>query len=392
MINPNLLWLMLIPLGLALITQFYILPKTGRVIAHTHQYWQVSLGLFAVGVVIMVVAFNFGKGTLTADTEVWNGEIINKSRVHGQYQESYECNCRTVTSGSGKNQTTTRTCDTCYRDHYTVKWAAQSTIGEFRIASLDETSSSVYSAPDPTIYTLTKAGDSCAKLHDYTNYIKAVPESLFRPSSETIRNQYKGMIPNYPNQVRDLWRIDRVVPVGINVPNIERWNMALADTLKTLGPAKQVNIVIVLTKATDSNYEYALRDAWINGKKNDVILIVGAPNFPNKASWVRVLALTDREDFKIHLRDDVLALNELTPATVIPVLQKNVYQLYKRKPMKDFAYLDAEIDPPTWIIGIAISIILALFIWLWYVGLDRNGVIRQWRGQQPKQYNRSRRF
>lgn len=392
MINPNLLWLMLIPLGMTLITQFYILPKTGRGIVHTHQYWQVSLSLFTVSVAIIAAAFSFGKGTLTADIEVWNGEIINKSRVHGQYQESYECNCRTVTSGSGKNQTTTRTCDTCYRDHYTVKWAAQSTIGEFRIASLDRTSSSVYSTPDPVIYALTKAGDPCAKLHEYTNYIKAVPESLFRPSSETIRNQYKGMIPNYPNQVRDLWHIDRVVPVGIAVPNIEHWNKALADILKTLGPAKQVNIVIVLTKVTDSNYEYALQDAWANGKKNDVILIIGAPNFPNKASWVRVLALTDREDFKIHLRDDILALNELTPATVIPALHMNVYRFYKRKPMKDFAYLDAEIDPPTWIIGIAIFIILALFIWLWYFGLDRNGVFRQWPRYWRKQQNHSQRF
>jgi hypothetical protein len=363
MVNTDLLWLILLPLALSTIS-FWLLPKLDCDIV---LQWSamLSVGGFVISAVIISTAFFIGKGSRTMDTEVWNGTITQKERIQGTYEEAYSCHCRQSCSGSGKNRSCQEVCDTCYRTHYTVTWKANSTLGTFQIDHEDSTSRLVYMTPDPGLYTRTTLGEPCAETHGYTNYIKAVPESLFRPSSESMRLQFAKMIPSYPQSFYGIWRLDRVIPVGVKVPNVADWNRKLADVLRELGPKKQANAIIVLVNTTNPDYAFALRDAWIGGKKNDIVVIIGVTQFPQKADWVRVLAMTDNEMFRVKLRDDLMALDTLTPDNVVNALRTDTLALFKRKPMKDFEYLDSEIDPPLWVNVTTAIVDLLAYVGFW---------------------------
>lgn len=374
--NISLLWLLLIPLVLSILSVLW-LPKLSRgSMARSDAALFALLG-FVLCACVMSLIFYLAKGSQTLDVETLNGYITNKERSHGSYEESYSCNCRRkkVCTGSGKNKSCSDTeeCDTCYRTHYTVTWDAYSTLGNYRIDKLDRTSRLVYQSPDPEDYTRIRIGEPCSDTHMYTNYVQAVPESLFRPASETLKAQFKDMIPSYPQKIYDRWKINRVLPVRVNVQNLQEWNDRLSENLKTLGKTKQVNAIIVLVNTSDSNYEYALRDAWISGKKNDVVLIIGATNFPSRAEWVRVLAWTDNALFKIKLQDNIMALDNLNAENVIGVLSSDISLHYKRKSMKDYAYLDNEIEAPLWLNLTMGLIVLLLYVGFWY-GLYREAV------------------
>lgn len=305
----------------------------------------------------------------TADFEVWNGQVTDKKREHGSYVESYSCNCRSVSSGSGKNKTTSTVCDTCYRDHYTVEWYLKSTIGNIRIDYLDRTSRSVYSTKDPKAYTAAFKGEACSRTKGYTNYIKAVPESLFNEVDLKLNEQFAAMIPAYPT-VHSIYKVNRVIPVGVNVPGIAKMNKLLSDELRTIGAKKQANIIVVFANTADQSYRYALERAWLGGKKNDVIVILGTPEYPAVA-WVDTITLGENsgnEMMTVQMRDQLMALpaaddHELTVGTIAGV----VTQYFDRKAMADYEYLEDEITPPTWVIVTALVLAVLVSIGLtWY--------------------------
>jgi hypothetical protein len=371
MLNETLLWLLLIPVVLS-ITTFLIFPQLANVPMQDRLLF--SGGGLIISAVILTAAFYIGKGAKTADQELWNGEITKKERVHDSYTRSYDCMCTTDDKGN-------TTCQTCYEDHYTVEWMAYSNVGDYSIDKLDSTSRRVYNEPDNDFWKRIQLGDPVAKKNKYTNYIKAVPESLFRPASSDLKQKFAKWLPPYPISIYNFYRVDRVIPVGVNIPDIGLWNEMLSQKLKRLGPLKQVNTVIVIARTDDPNYFYALQDAWLNGKKNDVIVVIGAPDFPHKAAWVQIMALTDKELFKVQLRDDLLELNTLDAVSVIGMIEKHIASGFQRKHMADFAYLDSEIDPPTWVIVSTIIALIAAYAGFW--AFVKFGNIPQFR---PRRY------
>jgi len=352
MVNITLLWYLLVPLFLSALT--IILVRKWQPNIELGQIIGLTAGGLVISCLIMTGAFYAGKGSKTGDTEILNGEVIRKDRVHDSYVRSYQCNCYTTTDSEGHS---TEHCSTCYEDHYTVDWTCSTNIGKYTIKALDETSKRVYNSPDPQRWVIIKPGDPVSGSHNYTNYIKAVPETLFRPASESIKAKYVGQLPAYPGSVYDFYHVDRVLPVGVRVPDLRAWNDKLSEALKKLGPQKQANAVIVLTKYDSDDYFFALQDEWKNGKKNDIVVVVGAPNFPAKASWVRIMALTRDEIFQVKLRDRIQAMETLTADGVVEAIRDEGFATFKRKSMKDFQYLDAEIDPPDWLMNLMSTLI-----------------------------------
>jgi hypothetical protein len=318
------------------------------------------------GALILCAVFYGSKGVATADTEIWNGMITAKARDHGSYQKPYDCNCRTVTSGSGKNQTTTRVCDTCYEDHYTVNWNCKSTIGSFTIDSADSTSRSVYNTPNPQRWTSILIGDPAARQHSYTNYVQAVPESLFKPSSESLKAKFAGITPKYPDTVYDIYRNDHFLTPGYSTPDAAAWNSDLANMLRELGPKKQVNAIVDVAKTADPNYEYALRDAWEGANKNDVVVVIGSAEWP-KIDFVRVISWTKNELFKVQLRDSIQELGTVQRAPILSALQEQIGKNFERRHMAEFKYLETEIDPPTWLMITTVIVLLLAGVGTWIV-------------------------
>lgn len=354
----TLILMILIPLALSAVSVMLVRALTRNRITLVNSFYAACVGAL-IGMTVLGAAFYIGKGHKTSDVEVWNGQITSKQRIHDSYTRTYPCMCTTDAKGN-------QTCQICSEDHYTVEWRANSNIGKFVIHKLDDTSDSVYAARDPAFYTTIVAGDACSKLNTYTNYIKAVPESLFKPVSGDLKRKYSASIPAYPTSVYDHYKIDRVLTVGLKLQNQAEWNSKLANMLKELGPQKQANVVVVLTSITDANYFYALQDSWQGAKKNDIVVVIGSAD-GIKAEWVNVMALTDKELFKIQLRDELLDLPALTADSVISVIKTNALKTYQRKRMKDFEYLDSEIDPPLWVIVSAILLVVGGYVggWFW---------------------------
>lgn len=346
--NQTLIWLLAVPVCLAIAMWVFTRDK---------QEAPMLCGAYAIiGIGAVCMCFFISTGSAVGDTEVWNGKVVSKDRDHDTYEESYQCNCRTVTSRNSDGTTSSRQeCDTCYRTHYTVEWTSRTTVGDFQIDKLDRLSSSVYGAPDPRFYTEINVGDPAAKRHHYVNYIQAVPNSLFAPAAGDLKKKFAGLIPAYPDKIYGHYSVDRFLSPGWSVPDAAQWNAKISDVLRDLGPKKQVNLIVVVAKTADTNYEYALRDAWEGANKNDVVVIVGSTEYP-KIDFVRVLSWTKSEAFKIQLRDNIMDLGVVHPS-IVSICAAHIEQRFQRREMKEFAYLEGEIDPPEWLV-VALIVLL----------------------------------
>lgn len=357
------IWLMLlIPLVWVAFVKFYL---------RTTYTWAESAIHFGVVAALMVGGALAGKYHSMSDTEILNGQITGKKRIHDQYTETYQCNC--VTTGSGSSQTTV--CQTCYEEHYTVDWVLYSTIGPYTVRSLDSTSPSVYKTPDPGLYVKTKKGDACAKESTYTNYFRAAPNSLKHVTAASSYQAYakKNLLPNYPS-LYSLYQVDRVLDPGNKMPNKDenRLDRLLDQELRQLGSMKQVNIVVVVTPVEDKNYRYALEKHWLGGKKNDAIVVIGAPDYPN-VKWADVITLagtTNNEMLAIKVRDQLLDLNDLSQVDKVSgIISNNVRKHFKRMPMAEWEHLKNEYSPPLWLIATLMLVNLianALFTWYFH--------------------------
>jgi len=311
--------------------------------------WPETAAQIAVSCVVLGIVWLAGSYSQTHDTEIWNGEVTNKTRHHDDYVRSYDCMCYT-TCDSDNN--CTEHCQTCYEDHYTVEWYLDSTLGKIRLKYRDSTSRRVYKEPDPANYTAAFVGEPCSDTRSYTNYIKAVPDSLFNmEAAEYV--QFDSLIPHYP-EVYGKYHVDHVITMGMgNSLAIRDWNDYLAGKLKKLGPSSQANIIIVIANTADQTYRHALETAWLGGKKNDIIVIAGVTNYP-KIDWVDTITLGQNAGnglMTVKIRDDIMALGSIENGqAVIDAVATNVAQHFDRKPMADFEYLKDDIQPATWVV------------------------------------------
>lgn len=367
MINYAVMWYLLVPLALSILTVF-IMRRYAKGVSLSQIIGASAIGL-VIAALIITTCFFGGRASKTHDTQVLNGAVTGKTREHGFYLRPYDCNCRQVEScsGSGSNRSCSshQECDTCYEDRFTVDWDCQTTIGSFDIEHYDEGSRSVYNEPDPPRYSQIKIDDPVSRTQSYTNYIKAVPETLFRPAQKELLVQYAAQIPAYPDDIYDIYKIDRVIGIGVSIPDVAKWNLKVSEALRTLGNAKQANIVIVITSIKDPNYFYALQDAWVNGKKNDIVVVMSAPDFPAKARWVNIMALTKDNIFQVKLRDRLLALDVLTADTVVNEIAAETSATFARREMMEFKYLEAEIDPPFWVMMTCMILIFIAYFAFW---------------------------
>lgn len=336
-------------------------PFIAKRIWHTTINWQEMALQIGIVTLMTVLVWQAGKYGQMQDVEIWNGSVVSKERRHGHYISSYSCNCRTTSNGSTE-------CDTCYKDHYTVTWRAQTTVGDVTFAHRDSTSRSVYRLPDPLVYVRCTPGEPASIERSYVNYIKAVPESLFGHKKSAAKT-FADSIPPYP-RVYDFYKINRVVEVGAKLPESlrKKMNDELNTILKTLGAEKQMNIIVIATSIHDPNYRYALEDAWLGGKKNDVVLFFGLDGL--KIIWTDVMTWalnSGNELLHVKMRDGLRSFQTIDSAAIVPFVAQIINDHFVRPKMKDFEYLKNEIDPPLWVIILAVIFAIGGSLTLTYV-------------------------
>ena len=316
----------------------------------TRKDWKREWGTIAAttvipGIVALAVMLG-GWYSNVRDVNVVNGYVTSKAKEWTSCSHAYPCRCRK----SGKSTT----CDTCYLHTNDWDWALRTNIK--RTVYVDRVD--LQGVREPKRFTQAQVGDPVSLTDSYINYLKASEHSLFNDSK--LLNKYRDRVPEYPAKVYDYHYVDRVLLDKVNLPNADKWNAALANMVKELGSKHQVNTIVIFTSVPEQDYYNAVRQKWLGGKKNDVILIVGTPNFPDIA-WVRVLSWTDNELFKVELQDDVYDLKQVTtPDPIMSQMHEHIVKNFVRKEMKDFEYLKDEVSPePQWYV---IAVILALAV------------------------------
>jgi hypothetical protein len=295
------------------------------------------IALAVLGPLVVVIGYGSVLFHNRVDTEIWNGEITKKVREEVSCQHSYSCNCTTDKDGR-------QSCQTCYEHTYDVDWKLENTAGkDIKIRRVDQ-----QGIDEPPRFTEAHSGDPVSQDHYFVNYVMGAKDSLFNTREQkTLIARYQSVIPSYPDNIYDYYKINRVLLVG-NVPMDElkhnAWNQQLSLMLRPLGPRKQVNVIIVLTTVQDPNFANALRAAWLGGKKNDVVAVIGTSHYP-KIDWARVFSWTDNEAFKIQLADALQDQGTLDPVDTTTLIGGWVNRDFHRKHMKDFNYLAWESTP-----------------------------------------------
>jgi len=296
----------------------------------------------------------------TSDVEIWNGRVTSKSSEHVSCSHSYQCNCRERCSGSGKDRSCSTVCDTCYEHAYDVDWTVRLSTGD----SIDIDRVDSQGILEPPRHAAAKVGEPAAAAHHYANYVKASPDSLFR--HQGIAERYAAKIPPYPGKVFDYYRVNRVVTVGYELSDKAAWERDLSELNADLGSKKQVNVALVVTAGLPTEFFYGLEQAWVGGKKNDLIVVIGSKD-AGTIDWVDVMAWATDPIVKVRLRDDLLSVGVLEREKVVAAIRDDVARYYQRKPMADFKYLTASITPTTteWIVSMLIELVIAVgLVWV----------------------------
>ena len=339
-------------------------PFIAKRIWHTSINWTEMVIQIVSVCILVAVTYQLGIYGQTVDTEIWNGQITKKEVNDGHYTTSYQCNCRSTSCGK---DCTTTTCDTCYEDHYTRSYDGFSTAGNFTFDSIDTTSRMRRNAfGPPAAYTNCVIGEPASLEHTYTNYVQAVPESLFHDDSAI--DTYANDVPAYP-VVYNHYKIGRILQVGTSYKYAGNLNDQLNNALRTLGPEKQSNIIVILTEIDDPSYRYAVERTWLGGKKNDIVVFIGLDG--TTITWVDVMTWalnSGNELFHVTLRDELLALKTIDYVDDVSLaVVDNVAELYDRPQMKDYEYLKDAIEPPTWVLLLAIFFAIGGSIGLTFV-------------------------
>jgi len=319
-----------------------------RFVWHKEITWIETISISVITSLLTLTMYFAGSYSNMMDTATINGEVVSKTRDKVGCRHSYSCNCRMQCSGSGKNRSCYTYCDTCYEHSYDVDWNVHANVGGARISTIDR-----QGLKEPPRWTQVKIGDPYTRTERYTNYIKAAPNSLF---SKHVADKYEGKIPEYPQFVYDYYKMGRAVSYEVNAP-LEQWNTALSNILKQLGPQKQANVVILFAKEKNQTYADAVAYKWLGGKKNDIVVIVGTPSYP-EIEWVRVLTWSKSSLFQVKLRDALIEQKTLDAAATTEIIKQTTLKYYQRKEFKEFSYLENEIEPPEWVIWA--SFIIAL--------------------------------
>jgi len=337
------LTLLIIPLLIAVISFIFLKGIT----------WKEFLLLIGAVVLIVGISSAICYYNNLYYNEIWNGQVVSKDKEEVHCRHSYSCNCRIVTSGSGKNQTTTTHCDTCYEHRYDYDYVVRDNTGHsYDINTVDR-----QGLITPPRFETVEIEEPTAHVSSYKNYLKASSDSLFRKDFDN--EKYKGKLPEYPNIIYDYYRLNRIVTTNFTLENKQHWDNILSDINGKLGKKKQANIILVLTKNQSQDYMQALDQYWKGGNKNDAIIVLNIDT-NNKIEWVEVLALVKDDMFKIQLRDSLTNIETLNMEKIMPEIENCVSKYFVRKRMREFEYLTYAVTPS--MTQYIVSLVLCLLV------------------------------
>lgn len=333
--------------------------------------WQVKqntfcwLGAVVVSALVVFLGAHADRLDSAVDTEVINGEITGKLRERVSCNHYHDCNCRSVTScsGTGTSRTcsTSQKCDSCPDHPYDVDYTLQTSVGGISVDRVDRQGVKI-----PPRWEVAKVGEPVAKAHTYKNLWKAAETNVVNTQSTAS----KYPMPQYPLQIYDLHRLNRAVLAQVPVKNSSEWADEISKVLRTLGPKRQVNLVVVLTGYPE-DYARQLKNHLLGGKKNDVIVVLGTTG--ETVDWVSTISWSNSGTLPVDMRETLIN-RPLVASELVPLMGKVIDDSFVRRQMADFEYLWYEIPLST--TAIILLLIFGAVPYLWLVPEVRDALGR----------------
>lgn len=304
-----------------------------RMFPHTITLREGLIMLAVQSIVIAVCIFGslYGQGS---DKQILNGQVTGKTRDIVSCEHSYQCNCVTSCSGSGSSRSCSTICQTCYDHSYDVDWNVQASIGSTTIDRVNR-----QGTDEPPRWSKIKIGEPFAMESSYYNYIKASPFSIFNKSQIDA----KVVVPAYLS-VYDYYRINRVIEFGVGHPDAKQLNTLLNDMLKTVGPAKKVNVVVVLHNKGNL-FSESLRAKQLGGKINDVYVVIDLSK-EGVFNSVAVFSWSKTDMVNVFIRDELLNIGKFDAVAMNNVIKEGLTKHYQHRSIEEFKYLDDEVEIP----------------------------------------------
>lgn len=299
---------------------------------------------FALSLICISALYMGGKYMEMTSVEYWTGTVQSKTYDDGHYTTSYCC------STDSKGNCT----QTCYTDHYTRSWYLKTTIGDIETSNIDTTSSLRRNAFSSDQYwNGAYKGEACSRKNAYLNYVQAAKFSLHNRGGTSKEYADAGLLPGYP-QLHGIYKLHRVLDLGVGIPKIDAWRLELDNYMKTLGGLKQINIFIVFVPTINPSYTAALEAHWRGANKNDTIIVVGMDKETQTIGMVDVITWAKSATYKINLIGELWKTSKLDDGTYdssafLKTVNDITLRDYDRRPMEDFIKLKHEIDPPFWV-------------------------------------------
>ena len=195
---------------------------------------------------------------------------------------------------------------------------------------------------------------------EYIDYIKANGGAIVKEKFTKNYPQYQSQLEAYP-QLREEGfgpiGIDRIIdPLNVLDANVKKELEDSLDKLNAIyGTAKEVNIMLYITKNVKKDFPYALSNHWKGIKQNDVLIIVSLDE-SKKIQWSKTLAFTEHELFKNELNKAILNNGEinLAIANIIEKQMRNPAHSksgFLKTQMEKYSYLKYQLSMPWYING-----------------------------------------
>jgi hypothetical protein len=323
----------------------------------------ICVSIFISFVVYELGSYNSFQDTEVLNTEVFSKKIIRKNCEYPGWYKSPDWFCTNVNTRSVVDHYETKYCTnskgksySCgsspvYRTEYSYdypweqKFYIYSPFKTFKVSRVDR-----QGAITPPRYLIVNVGDPVSITHSYQNYLLQADQSILSPKNISISKDELSKIPDYPSTIYDMYKINRLITIGMHVDNEKHWNEAISNVAKTVGPIKQANPIVIITNEPP-DIRYAIEKKWLGGKKNDVIVLIGV-NKDKTIKWSDVITFmgnTGNEVFTRELKNSINDLKVLDCDKLMVIIKNTVLHKFDRKAMKSIEYLKDSFNPPMWV-------------------------------------------
>jgi len=292
----------------------------------------------AVMVALMVGGFFSARWGAVQDVEKWGGEIVSKDHGTEPCCHCYEV-CQTCTDSDG-NSYSCNCVEVCPHAH-DYWWSVGVSTGDRIVMRSCEPNK----RNSPRAWDDAYVGEPASVEHLYTNYLLADPESVFRQSDVAPT---AASVPPYP-RVHGYYKADQAINLGTRMP-VADWNMGLRELNADLGAGKQVNVIVIATNDGDPRYADTVERAWLYGKKNDLVFVLGVGGDADTIDWARVVTISRVEGLKVAARDELPGMRLSDVEGTLGHIRELTYHRFERTPMAEFEYLMAAAKPKPWML------------------------------------------